>query len=163
VKGVKPNPYNETAYAELLQVLNNDFQKPPKDVLIGLETHIEDPPASDIFLMWILGMDENVKNSIESYFSNPVGYKKGYNAGATPMYSGASPVAVETNPVRLISRQREAAELEKTGANIKSRLKEAGLSAIGDRIEIVRTSEGCALSWLRARPARNFSRSRCRS
>src|SRR5678810_726210 len=47
-------------------------------------------------VMWILGMDENVKNSIEGYFSNPVGYKKGYNAGASPISSGASPAVVKT-------------------------------------------------------------------
>ena len=29
-------------------------------------------------VMWILGMDQNVRNAIEGYFSNPVGYKKGY-------------------------------------------------------------------------------------
>ena len=93
-------------------------------------------------VMWILGMDENVKNSIEGYFSNPVGYKKGYNAGASPISSGASPAVVKTNPVRLLSRQKEAADLEKTGGNIKSKLKEAGLAAIGDRIEIVKTNDG---------------------
>jgi chemotaxis protein MotB len=93
-------------------------------------------------VMWILGMDENVKNSIEGYFSNPVGYKKGYNSGASPISSGASPAVVKTNPVRLLSRQKEAADLEKTGSNIKSKLKEAGLAAIGDRIEIVKTNDG---------------------
>ena len=41
VKGVlgllKPNPYNEKAYAELLQVLYDVFQKARKDGLVGLE------------------------------------------------------------------------------------------------------------------------------
>ena len=46
---LKPNPYNEKAYAELLQVLYNVFQKARKDGLVGLEAHIEDPAASDIF------------------------------------------------------------------------------------------------------------------
>jgi chemotaxis protein MotA len=45
----KPNPYNEKAYAELLQVLYNIFQKARKDGLVGLEPHIEDPANSDIF------------------------------------------------------------------------------------------------------------------
>jgi len=45
----KPNPYNEKAYAELLQVLYNIFQKARKDGLVGLEPHIEDPTNSDIF------------------------------------------------------------------------------------------------------------------
>jgi len=93
-------------------------------------------------VMWILGMDENVKNSIEGYFSNPVGYKKGYSGGSSPISSGSSPAVVKTNPVSLLNRKQEVEDLEKTGGNIKSKLKEAGLAAIGDRIEIVKTNDG---------------------
>jgi len=46
---LKPNPYNEKAYAELLKVLYDVFQKARKDGLVGLEAHIEDPEKSDIF------------------------------------------------------------------------------------------------------------------
>jgi len=45
---LKPNPYGEKAYAELLQVLYDIFQKARKDGLIGLEAHIEEPEKSDI-------------------------------------------------------------------------------------------------------------------
>ncbi|MDB4878185.1 MAG: motA [Gemmatimonadetes bacterium] len=46
---LKPNPYNEKAYGELLQVLYDVFQKARKDGLVGLEAHIEDPEKSEIF------------------------------------------------------------------------------------------------------------------
>jgi chemotaxis protein MotA len=46
---LKPNPYNEKAYGELLRVLYDVFQKARKDGLVGLEAHIEDPHKSDIF------------------------------------------------------------------------------------------------------------------
>ncbi len=46
---VKPTPFGAQAYAELLQVLYEIFQKARKDGLVGLEAHIEDPKASDIF------------------------------------------------------------------------------------------------------------------
>jgi chemotaxis protein MotA len=46
---VKPNPFGATAYAELLQVLYEVFQKARKDGLVGLEAHIESPETSDIF------------------------------------------------------------------------------------------------------------------
>jgi chemotaxis protein MotA len=46
---LKPNPYGAKAYAELLQVLYEVFQKARKDGLVGLEAHIEDPEKSDIF------------------------------------------------------------------------------------------------------------------
>lgn len=93
-------------------------------------------------VMWIIGMDQNVKNSIEGYFTNPIGFKKGYNAGRSPMSSGASPASVQTTPMKLVTRRIEEADFEKTGGRIKSRLKEAGLTAIGDRIEIIETEAG---------------------
>jgi chemotaxis protein MotA len=46
---LKPNPYNEKAYGELLKVLYDVFQKARKDGLVGLEAHIEDPEKSEIF------------------------------------------------------------------------------------------------------------------
>jgi chemotaxis protein MotA len=46
---LKPNPYNEKAYSELLRVLYDVFQKARKDGLVGLETHIEEPDKSEIF------------------------------------------------------------------------------------------------------------------
>ena len=46
---LKPNPYSEKAYAELLKVLYDVFQKARKDGLVGLESHIEDPHNSEIF------------------------------------------------------------------------------------------------------------------
>ena len=45
----KSNPFGATAYAELLQVLYEIFQKARKDGLVGLESHIENPESSDIF------------------------------------------------------------------------------------------------------------------
>ena len=46
---LKPNPSGAQAYAELLQVLYEVFQKARKDGLVGLESHIENPEGSDIF------------------------------------------------------------------------------------------------------------------
>ncbi len=46
---LKGNPFSAAAYAELLQVLYDIFQKARKDGLVGLESHIEDPSTSDIF------------------------------------------------------------------------------------------------------------------
>jgi chemotaxis protein MotA len=46
---LKPNPYTEKAYSELLQVLYEIFQKARKDGLVGLEAHIEEPEKSDVF------------------------------------------------------------------------------------------------------------------
>jgi chemotaxis protein MotA len=46
---VKPNPFSEKAYAELLQLLYDVFQTARKDGLIALEPHIEEPEKSALF------------------------------------------------------------------------------------------------------------------
>src|ERR1044071_10369056 len=56
-------------------------------------------------VMWILGMDQKLKESIEGYFANPVGFKKGYSGGKSPLSSGLSPGQVQTQPVQLIARR----------------------------------------------------------
>ena len=35
-------------------------------------------------VLWIVGMDEQTRKSIEGYFSNPAGYKKAYGSGSEP-------------------------------------------------------------------------------
>lgn len=46
---LKPNPYNRTAFVELLQVLYDVFYAARKDGLVGIESHVEDPKASELF------------------------------------------------------------------------------------------------------------------
>jgi chemotaxis protein MotB len=93
-------------------------------------------------VMWIISMDQNVRNSIEGYFSNPVGFKKGYSAGKTPISSGASPSSVQSTPLKLNSRKQEDEKVAQAEGKIKSRLKQAGLSGLGDDVEIIKTEQG---------------------
>src|ERR1044071_7244597 len=58
-------------------------------------------------VMWILGMDENAKKSIQGYFSNPIGFKKGYSGGKSPISSGSSPANVKTTPILQVNRSLE--------------------------------------------------------
>lgn len=93
-------------------------------------------------VMWILGMDENLKKSVEGYFSNPVGYKKGYSAGTSPISVGTSPGSVQTTPLRLVSRMQQQKEFDQAGLKIEARLRDAGLTAIAHNVEIVTTKTG---------------------
>lgn len=93
-------------------------------------------------VMWILGMDEQTKASIEGYFSNPVGYKKGYSSGRSPVSVGNSPGSVQTTPIKLVSRRNEEQTFDSTSEKIKERLKDAGLKDMGERVEIVETGTG---------------------
>ena len=107
-------------------------------------------------VMWIIGMDPNVKNSIEGYFSNPVGYKKGFSSGASPISVGSSPANVSTTPIKLIARQAEEHALTDVGGRIKSKLHEAGLTDIGDRIEIIKTTTGLRIELAEGSSGQEF-------
>lgn len=107
-------------------------------------------------VMWILGMDPNVKSSIEGYFSNPVGFKKGYSSGASPISVGASPASVSTAPIKLMARQIEEKTLGDVGVRIKAKLNDAGLKDIGDRIEIVRTNAGLRIELAEGADGQEF-------
>ncbi len=105
-------------------------------------------------VMWILGMDDKVKQAVEGYFSNPIGYKKGYGAGASPIASGASPAKVATSQVRILMRGAEAQSFARAAAQIKQlvandpslhqlRAKvDVSVSSDGLRIELVETGSG---------------------
>jgi chemotaxis protein MotB len=107
-------------------------------------------------VMWIISMDQNVRNSIEGYFSNPVGFKKGYSAGKTPLSVGSSPSSVQSTPIRLITRKKEEEQLSAAGGKIKTRLKEAGLSGISENIEIVRTATGLRIELAESASGQDF-------
>src|SRR4051812_44124334 len=50
LKGVlKPTPYGERAFSELLQMLYEVFQTARREGMIGLEKHIEKPDESELF------------------------------------------------------------------------------------------------------------------
>jgi chemotaxis protein MotB len=63
---------------------------------------------------------------------------------------------VHTTAIKLVSRKIEEEALGSTGGRIKSRLKEAGLAAIGDRIEIVKTNAGLRIELAEGVNGRDF-------
>jgi chemotaxis protein MotB len=100
-------------------------------------------------VMWILGMDEKTKQAIEGYFSNPIGYKKGYSAGSSPISSGSSPSKVQTNQLRLIVRTQETQKFGSLAAQIRRVLGEnAQLKSLGARVEVVVTKEGLRIELI---------------
>ncbi len=107
-------------------------------------------------VMWILGMDQTLRSSIEGYFSNPIGFRKGYSGGKSPISSGSSPAAVKTTPILQVNRVLESMQLSGVGGKIRSRLKDAGLTAIGDRIEIVKTNDGLRIELAEGAEGQDF-------
>jgi chemotaxis protein MotB len=108
-------------------------------------------------VMWILGMDENLKESIEGYFSNPVGYKKGYSSGTSPLASGSSPASVKNQTLRLVMRSHQERQFEQTRSRIRATLGRAhGLRSIGAQIEIVVAKDGLRIELVEANQGETF-------
>ncbi len=105
-------------------------------------------------VMWILGMDDQTKQAIEGYFANPVGYKKGYGSGNSPVSAGSSPNSLKRTPLRMVVRSAEQRSFEKVREQILSKIANSdslkGLSALVDvkvtndglRIELVESGNG---------------------
>ncbi len=105
-------------------------------------------------VMWILGMDEKTKQAIEGYFANPVGYKKGYGAGSSPISTGSALSNVQKTQLRMIVRSTEQRTFEQLKTTILDKLAKSDslkrLNALVDvqvtndglRIELVESGEG---------------------
>ncbi|MFN8582732.1 MAG: flagellar motor protein MotB [Gemmatimonadaceae bacterium] len=100
-------------------------------------------------VMWILGMDENLRKAIEGYFSNPVGFKKGYSAGASPLSSGASPASIKRDAIELASRQIQQKQFSTAGVHIKERIDSLTLAGgLKARVEVTVTAEGLRIELI---------------
>jgi chemotaxis protein MotB len=105
-------------------------------------------------VMWILGMDESTKQAIEGYFANPVGYKKGYGSGSSPLATGTTMSTITKTPLRVMSRSTEQRTFEELRKKILDKVSENDslkkLNAVVDvqvtpdglRIELVESESG---------------------
>ena len=105
-------------------------------------------------VMWILGMDDKTKQAIEGYFANPVGYKKGFGAGSSPLSTGTAPNPIQKTPMRMIVRSTEQRTFETLRQTILEKLAASDslrrLNAVVDvqvtreglRIELVESGRG---------------------
>jgi chemotaxis protein MotB len=105
-------------------------------------------------VMWILGMDDKTKQAIEGYFANPVGYKKGYGAGSSPLSTGTSPANIQRTQLRMIVRNQEQKSFEQLRAQILEKVAandslkrlnavvDVQVTAEGLRIELVESGAG---------------------
>ena len=108
-------------------------------------------------VMWILGMDENLKKAIEGYFANPIGFKKGYSAGATPLSSGASPASMKRDAVELATREMQARRFDAVARQVRSRIDSiVKIGKISARVEVAVTSEGLRIELIEDEKGETF-------
>jgi chemotaxis protein MotB len=107
-------------------------------------------------VLWALGTDQETRQGIESYFTDPVGSRKAYSGGASPVSAGTSPAQVKTVPLEALIRQQMKA-MEEVGERIRERLNgDASLGKIRTQVEIVVTREGLRIELLEAGGGETF-------
>ena len=105
-------------------------------------------------VLWIIGMDGQMKKAIESYFTDPVGSQRAYSNGASPISSGSSPASVPRPALRLAARASQRQTFNTISARIQTRTEdlvtETGVGVnvqvyvdeAGLRIDLIESTDG---------------------
>lgn len=110
-------------------------------------------------VMWLLSMDQKMKDAIEGYFSNPVGFKKGFSAGTNIISSGNSPAGEMKPPLRIIIRSAEEKKFGDLAKDLRNRLNSSpDLRALGAHIEAVQTKAGLRIELIETGSGQTFFR-----
>jgi chemotaxis protein MotB len=110
-------------------------------------------------VMWLLSMDQKMKDAIEGYFSNPVGFKKGFSAGTNIISSGNSPAGEMKPPLRILIRTSEEKKFGDLAHDLRNRLNSSpDLRALGAHIEAVKTKSGLRIELIETKSGQTFFR-----
>ena len=100
-------------------------------------------------VMWILGMDDKTKMAIEGYFSNPVGYKKGYGSGSSALFAGSSPTTIQRPSLKTVLRTQETRTFEALRERIEAKLQaNDSLKALKALVEVTVTNDGLRIELI---------------
>ena len=108
-------------------------------------------------VMWILGMDAATKDLVQGYFNNPVGFKKSYSGGTTPISAGNAPTHVDLKRMAMLVMEHQRREFELATTEIRDRLEaNPELRGLAAQIEIVVTDEGLRIELIESDSGARF-------
>lgn len=102
-------------------------------------------------VMWIVGMDSDVKDLVQGYFNNPIGYRRAFGAGVNPVSQGATPLPTEFRRMPLFVRQVEQRRFNAIRDGILQELEGlTGSEDFGSQVEVVLTPDGLRIELVEA-------------
>lgn len=108
-------------------------------------------------VMWLLSMDQKMKDAIEGYFSNPVGFKKGFSAGTNVTSNGNSPAGEQKPPLRMMIHSAEEKRFTQVANDLRNRINgTAELKMIGAHVEAVNTKAGLRIELIESGNGQTF-------
>ena len=100
-------------------------------------------------VMWIMGMDQGVKDMVQGYFQNPVGFKRSFSGGRNIVSQGNSIINMQLQDAIIMRRQEEQQRLEDAAAGIMDRLSELGLvDDLDAMVQVVVTDQGLRIEMM---------------
>lgn len=94
-------------------------------------------------VMWIMGMEQNVRDMVQGYFNNPIGFRKAQSAGKNFMSVANSPTNMNVDRVILLSKEYQAQQFEAAADAIRDKLETTpDLQRLSEQIEILVTDDG---------------------
>ena len=100
-------------------------------------------------VMWIVGLDDGVKDMVEGYFSNPIGFKKSFSGGANPLSAGNAPQNLDLARASVMSLELQEAKFKEAAEGIEDKLRQSGVAQEVDaEIEIIVAEEGLRIELM---------------
>lgn len=94
-------------------------------------------------VMWIVGMESDVKDLVQGYFNNPVGYRQAFGAGVDPVSQGITPLPSDMTRMPMFIRRVEERRFNAVREEILDQLEGvAGAEEVGAQVEVVVTPDG---------------------
>jgi len=94
-------------------------------------------------VMWIMSMDAGVKDMVQGYFQNPVGFKKSFSGGKNILSAGNFLVNVDIRRTIIFNREEQEEVFRDAAGAIQEELSREGVLADLDAaVETVITDEG---------------------
>ena len=108
-------------------------------------------------VMWIVGMESDVKDLVQGYFNNPIGFRRAYGAGVDPLSIGESPIPSDLQRMPLFVRRVEERRFNAVRDQIVRGLDGmAGSEDLGSQIEVVVTPDGLRIELRESRDGETF-------
>jgi chemotaxis protein MotB len=101
-------------------------------------------------VMWIMSMDAGVKDMVQGYFQNPVGFKRSFSGGRNILSQGNSITNLEVRRTVILKRRREEeARLQAAASAIRAEINESGLmEGLSAAVEVVVTDDGLRVEMM---------------
>jgi chemotaxis protein MotB len=108
-------------------------------------------------VMWIMGMDPEVKAMVQGYFSNPIGFEQGRTASSNMLPVGRSPSDVSAMPRTALTRKTQQRRFEQARSTMEERLREQGImEGIEAAVSISVTEQGLRVELMETGPEEKF-------